>query len=109
MGNIRRFGCVIGVRPEKLEYYKLLHANPWPEVNAMIKKCNIRNFTIYYKDGLLFSYLEYVGDDYEADQKMMAEHPETQRWWAETGPCQLPLASAGEGGWTEMEPVYHLD
>ncbi|WP_410733837.1 L-rhamnose mutarotase, partial [Citrobacter portucalensis] len=49
MGNIRRFGCVVQVRSEKLDYYKELHANPWPEVNAMIKECNLRNFSIYYK------------------------------------------------------------
>lgn len=109
MAMIRRFGSVIGVRPEKLEYYRQLHANPWPEVNAMMTKCHIRNFTIYYRDGLLFSYLEYTGDDYEADQKMMAADPATRRWWAETVPCQLPLADAGEGGWTEMTPLYHLD
>ena len=66
MNKVRRFGCVVKVRPEKLDYYKALHANPWPEVNAMIKACHLRNFSIYYKNGFLFSYLEYDGDDYKA-------------------------------------------
>src|SRR3546814_289091 len=97
MNNIRRFGCVVKVRPEKLAYYKELHANPWPEVNAMIKECNLRNFSIYYKNGLLFSYLEYTGDNYEADQQKMAAHLKTQEWWQETSPCQMPLEREPEG------------
>ena len=73
----------IKVKPEKLEYYKELHANPWPEVNAMLKECNIQNYSIYYRDGLLFSYLEYTGDDFDADMKKMAADPTTQKWWKE--------------------------
>lgn len=110
MGKIRRFGSIVKVKPEKLEYYKKLHANPWPEVNAMIKECNLRNFSIFYRDGLLFSYLEYIGDDYEVDQRKMAAHLKTQEWWAETGPCQEPISSARPDElWVEMEEIYHLD
>jgi L-rhamnose mutarotase len=72
---------VIGVRPEKLEEYKKLHAAVWPEVLAMIRDCNIRNYSIYYRDGLLFSYFEYIGEDYEADMAKMAADPTTQKWW----------------------------
>ncbi len=39
---MKRVGQVIKVKPEYLEKYKALHANPWPEVNEMIKKCNIQ-------------------------------------------------------------------
>lgn len=110
MGKIRRFGCVVRVRPEKLDYYKKLHANPWPEVNAMIKECNLQNFSIYYKNGFLFSYLEYTGDDYQADQAKMVAHLKTQEWWQETSPCQQPLEGEPEDSlWVEMEEVYHLD
>ena len=41
----------------------------------MIQECNIRNYSIYYRDGYLFSYYEYVGDDYEADMAKMAARP----------------------------------
>jgi L-rhamnose mutarotase len=110
MGRVQRFGSVIGVKPEKLEYYKKLHAAPWPEINAMIKACNIRNYSIYYKDGLLFSYYEYVGDDYEADMAKMAADPKTQEWWDECKPCQQPLETRAPGEWwADMPEVYHLD
>ncbi len=108
--EIKRIAWVIKVKPEKLEEYKKLHANPWPEVNALLKESNIQNYSIYYRDGLLFSYLEYTGSDFNADMKKMSENPITQKWWKLTDPCQEPVESAGEGvWWADMEEVYHLN
>ena len=92
---MKRYGQVIKVKPEYLEKYKALHANPWPEVNRMIQECNIRNYSIYYRDGYLFSYYEYVGDDYEADMAKMAADPKTREWWKETDPCQVGAHGRG--------------
>lgn len=108
--TVARYGWVIQVKPEKLDAYKDLHAHPWPEVDSMIKACNIRNYSIYYRDGLLFSYLEYTGDDFEADMAKMAADSITKAWWSLTDPCQEPVETAGEGvWWADMEEVYHLD
>lgn len=107
---MKRYGSVIRVRTEKLDEYKKLHSAVWPKVLEMITKCNIRNYSIYYKDGFLFSYFEYYGTDYEADMKMMAADPETQRWWAVCEPCQQPLDTRKPGEWwADMEEVFHLD
>lgn len=107
---MKRYGQVIAVRPEKLEEYKRLHANAWPGVLKMIKDCHLQNYSIYYKDGLLFSYYEYVGTDYEADMAKMAADPETQRWWDVCKPCQQPLPTRAEGEWwSDMEELFHLD
>ena len=108
--RVQRFGWVIKVKPDKLEEYKRLHANPWPEVNRILTESNIQNYSIYYRDGLLFSYLEYTGSDFDADMKKMADNPVTQKWWKLTDPCQEPVESAGEDiWWADMEEVYHLD
>ena len=108
--NVTRYGWVIKVKPEKLEEYKRLHANPWPEIDSMLKVCNIQNYSIYYRDGLLFSYLEYTGEDFENDMEKMAADSMTNVWWALTDPCQEPVPSAEEGvWWADMEEVYHLD
>lgn len=105
---MKRYGQVITVKPEKLEEYKRLHANAWPGVLKMISECNIRNYSIYYKDGLLFSYYEYIGNDYEADMAKMAADEETQRWWDVCKPCQQPLETRAEGEWwADMEEVFH--
>ncbi len=110
MKNTRRFGGVIKVKPEKYPYYAQLHANPWPEINAMITSCNISNYSIYFKDGYLFSYFEYQGENYQEDMQKMAADPATQAWWEECIPCLTPLDSRAEGElWASMDEVYHLD
>ena len=107
---MKRYGSVIRVVPEKLEEYKRLHAAVWPGVFEMIQKCSIRNYSIYYKDGYLFSYYEYTGDDYAADMAKMAADPETQRWWSVCEPCQQPLETRAPGEWwATMEEVFHTD
>ena len=65
----RRMGMVIAVRPEKLPLYKDLHAHPWPEMNAALKRANIRNYSIYLREpeNLLFGCWEYVGADFPGD------------------------------------------
>ena len=97
---MKRYGSIIGVRPEKLEEYKKLHAAVWPEVLQTICECNIRNYSIYYKDGLLFSYYEYVGTNYEADMKKMAADPVTQKCGHSANPANnrsthAPTANGG--------------
>ena len=107
---MKRYGSVINVVPEKLEEYKRLHAAVWPGVLEMIKKCNINNYSIYYKDGYLFSYYEYTGNDYAADMAKMAADPETQRWWSVCEPCQQPLETRAPGEWwANMEEVFHCE
>lgn len=103
-----RYGQVIKLEKEFLEKYKQLHANPWVEINDKIRECNIRNYSIYYRDGYLFSYYEYIGNDYEGDMKKMAEDKKTQEWWSLCDPCQEPVESAKDGEWwAQMEEVYH--
>ena len=80
---MKRYGSVIEVKEEKLEEYVKLHAEVWPDVLAMIKQCNIQNYSIYLRrlpDGkyYLFSYFEYVGEDFDADMAKMAADPTTQ-------------------------------
>jgi L-rhamnose mutarotase len=107
---MQRYGSVIKLRPEKLDEYKALHANPWPEVLKMIYDCHIRNYTIYHKDGFLFSHFEYIGDDFAADMKKMAADPKTQEWWQLTDPCQEPLETRKPGEWwAGMEEFFHAD
>lgn len=107
---MKRFGQVIGVKPEHLDRYKSYHARVWPEILEMIRQCNIRNYSIYHKDGLLFAYFEYHGDDFAADMAKMADDPKTQEWWSVMMPMQAPLPSRAEGEWwATMEEVFHTD
>lgn len=106
---MERRAMVIRVRPEKLEEYRALHANPIPGVLTALKAANISNYSIFLKDDILFGYLEYTGTDWEADMAIVAQDPETQRWWAMTDPCQAGWPSAAPGEWwASMEQVFFL-
>lgn len=107
---MKRYGMVLKLRPEATEKYKEYHAAVWPEVLDMIRQCNIRNYSIYFKDGYLFSYFEYTGADFDADMARMAADPKTQEWWAIMKPMQQPLETRQPGEWwAGMEEVFHTD
>jgi L-rhamnose mutarotase len=105
---MKRFGQLIGIKPERLAVYKQLHAAVWPAVLKKIEDCNIRNYSIYNYDDLLFAYFEYHGDDFEGDMAKMAADPMTQEWWAICVPMQTPVEKRKPGEhWHTMEEVFH--
>jgi L-rhamnose mutarotase len=107
---MRRIASVIRLRPEKEAEYRELHEAVWPSVLATLRAANVTNYSIFLRDGVLFSYLEYTGDDYAADMARIAADPETRRWWTLTDPCQQPLDTAAEGEWwAPAEEVFHAD
>jgi L-rhamnose mutarotase len=107
---MKRYGQLIGIKPEHLERYKKYHAAVWPEVLDMIRKCNIRNYTIYQRGNQLFATFEYIGSDYAADMAKMAADRKTQEWWSVMEPMQAPLEDRKPGEWwTTMEEVFHTD
>ncbi|WP_316843826.1 L-rhamnose mutarotase [Pedobacter psychrodurus] len=113
--KVERYGMVTGLKPEKVAYYKKIHAAVWPGVLKKNTECNISNYSVYLKeiDGkpYLFSYWEYTGANFAADMKKMAADTTTQRWWKETAPTQLALPDAAAKGetWSRMEEVFHVD
>ena len=107
---MKRFGQIIGIRPERIEEYRVYHARVWPEVLETIRACNIRNYSIFLKGDLLFAYFEYIGEDFAADMAKMAADPKTQEWWTIMMPMQEPLPNRPEGAWwAEMDEVFHTD
>jgi L-rhamnose mutarotase len=110
-----RYGSVVGLKPEKADEYKRLHAAVWPDVLKKIKESHIHNYSIYLRrmdDGRLnlFSYFEYDGDDFAADMAAMAADPIIQRWWACCKPCHIPFdGRRKDEWWAGMEEVFHCD
>ncbi|NQX11214.1 L-rhamnose mutarotase [Microbacteriaceae bacterium VKM Ac-2855] len=110
MTGIRRVGMAARLVGEKREEYLELHRNVWPEVEAMITECNIRNFTIFALEDYILGYYEYVGDDFDADAAKLAADPISQRWWTFTAPCQLPLREDSSApNWESFQEIWHLE
>lgn len=105
---MERRASVIRLRPEKEAEYRRLHEAVWPHVLATLRSAGVTNFSIYLHEGVLFSYLEYVGDDFAGDMAAAGDD-ETMREWAEvTGACQQSVGGDG-ADWTVIEEVFHLD
>ena len=110
MTAVRRFGQVIGLKPDRIAEYEALHAEPWPGVLAAIHRANIRNYSIFRHGTTLFAYYEYVGDNYAADLASIAADEETQRWWHLTDAMQEPDVSRPPGAWwLDIPEVFHTD
>lgn len=107
---MKRYGMIIQVKPHKVEEYKKLHREVWPDVLAILSKYHIKNYSIFLKDNLLFGYLEYHGQDYAADMQKLADEDATQRWWKLTVPCQEPISTCGpDEWWSLMQEVFHME
>lgn len=105
---MKRIGRIVELKPEMKEKYIQLHANPWPEVTKAIHDCGIRNFSIYIKGDILFSYFEYIGDNYVEDMKRL--NLLTSEWLKETDACQKPSLGAATGElWSLMDEIFYQE
>ena len=103
-----RFGQIGKLKKEKIDEYVELHANTWPGVLKMISECNLQNYSIFLHGDLVFSYFEYVGEDYDADMAKMAADPITQDWWTHTHPCfETFVMDPGSEFYHDMKPIFY--
>ncbi len=108
--SVTRVASVIRLRPEKEAEYRALHENVWPGVLATLRENGVSNYSIFLRDGTLFSYLEFRGDDLDAAMARIAEDDTTREWWLLTDPCQQRLDSASDSEWwAGAEELFHVD
>jgi L-rhamnose mutarotase len=97
------------VIPEMEMQYRTLHQTTWPGVVDQVIRGNIRNLSVFLvelDDQLVeFLYLEYMGDDQDADDAANQADPINQRWWKLTDACQKPFSDVKDGNWTPLDPV----
>lgn len=105
---MRRFGQIIQIKPGSAEAYERLHGEAWPGVLAAIDAANIRNYSIYRHEDILFAYFEYIGDDFEADMAQMAADPTVVAWWLITDAMQVPYPEREPGAWwLTLREIFH--
>lgn len=107
--SLNRYASVVRLKPEREEEYLRLHAQASAEIFQNIADAGMRNYSIFYRDGLLFSYFEYEGD-YEADMARWEPNDVARRWWEITVPCVEPLETASAGQiWAPAREIFHAD
>jgi L-rhamnose mutarotase len=113
--KLKRVGSVVGVNEATMQQYIILHDHVWPEVLKRIHDSNIRNYSIFsgqLDDGkyYLFSYFEYVGDDFDGDMAAIGADPVTRDWWKLTDPLQRRVQGTPVGDqWKTIKQVFHAD
>ena len=107
---MKKIGQVCGITLENAEKYIEYHNNVPKEIRELIRECNIRNYRIFYRNGLLFSYYDYIGENYEEDMRKMAENTDNQKWWDLVKPIMSPLADRKKGEfWADMDLIFEQE
>lgn len=101
----KQSGLVSELVPERELSYRSLHQTNWPGVIDQMRRSNYRNWTTFLTEWkgalLLFTYVEYIGEDQAADDAAMGIDPVTLRWWSHTQPCIRSVDSGGSA-WSKM-------
>ncbi|KZP00787.1 rhamnose mutarotase [Calocera viscosa TUFC12733] len=122
----KRVCQVIKLRKEHEEEYKRIHASVWPSVLAALRKAHIVDYSIHFLPsppypsggeelaGLLIATFKYVGRDWDADMRGIAEDEETRRWWWVTDGMQSSFVSGATGSeagewWTDCQEVFRFE
>jgi L-rhamnose mutarotase len=75
---MQRVAFRLWVKPERLEEYKRLHQEVWPDLLADMRAASIRNYTIFADGPELFGYLEC--DDWDAAAAALTCSDANRRW-----------------------------
>ncbi len=75
---MQRVAIRLRVKEEKLDEYKRLHREVWPELLADMRAASIRNYSIFADGPELFGYLEC--DDWNAAAEALARSDANRRW-----------------------------
>lgn len=101
---MQRVGLLLRVKPDKLEEYKQIHANVWPELLAELRAAGMRNYSLWLgPGGMEFGYLEC--DDWQATCDYLAKSEVHSRWQEYMQNYLDSPADAASGG----QPVQLLE
>ncbi|MBE6739801.1 MAG: L-rhamnose mutarotase [Ruminococcaceae bacterium] len=104
---MKRIGTLTKVKDGMMDAYKKIHDEIWDDVVEASHSCGTRNFTIFSIGDYLFSYCEYVGEDYEADMKRKAELEAIKKWKEATGAMLTPVDD--EQAAIILKEIFHHD
>jgi L-rhamnose mutarotase len=109
--EVLRVGMVVKVKADKLEAYKQLHSDEEPGVRHLLKKYNMRNFSIFLvqladSNWYEFGYYEYWGDNLDEDMRLLDQEPENKAWLGMCDPMQVGVLPEITG-WKRMERIYY--
>ncbi|MGC8826107.1 MAG: L-rhamnose mutarotase, partial [Anaerolineae bacterium] len=77
---MKRVAFLLKVKPDKIEEYKRIHQNVWPEMLDALRRNGWHNYSLFMRnDGLLFGYFE-TPESFQAALAGMAKEEVNKRW-----------------------------
>ncbi len=107
---MKRVAFLLKVKPDKIEEYKRIHQNVWPEMLDALRRNGWHNYSLFMRDdGLLFGYFE-TPESFQAALAGMAKEEVNKRWQDMMAPFFEGLTGAhADQSMIELEEVFHLD
>jgi L-rhamnose mutarotase len=105
---VQRVAFRLWVKPERLEEYKRLHQEVWPELLDDMRAASIRNYSIFADGQELFGYLEC--DDWESASAALAGSDANRRWQElMSGYLATPVDPDSAEPLRLLEEVFRMD
>ena len=100
---------LLKVRPEKMDEYRVRHAQVWPEMLEALRQTGWRNYSLFLQpDGTVVGYVE--ADDFEKCRTAMKSHPINAHWQTEMAPLfESSNGSSPDELMQPLEEIFHLD
>lgn len=107
---MKRFGFLLKVKKDKIDEYKKIHANVWPEMLEALSRCGWHNYSLFMQDdGTLFGYFETPNSLQAAIGAMNNEEINT-KWQEMMAPFfESPDGARADEILIELEEVFHLE
>lgn len=105
---MQRVAFRLWVQPDKVEEYKRLHKEVWPDLLADMCSAGIRNYSIFADGPELFGYLEC--DNWAAVNAALAKSDANRRWQEfMRGYLATPLDPDAPEPLRLLEEVFRMD
>jgi L-rhamnose mutarotase len=105
---MRRVCFLLKVKTERIEEYRLRHADVWQEMRDALTAAGWHNYSLFLReDGLLVGYLE--TEDFDAARAAMDATDVNARWQAEMGSFFEDLdEQAPDAAMRPLSEIFHL-
>jgi len=105
---MKRVGFQFKVRRDRLDEYKQLHKQVWPDMLEALIESGWHNYSLFMReDGLVFGYFE-TEDSLQTAQANMAAREINPRWQKFMSDFMDANARPDET-FSELEEYFHLD
>ena len=105
-----RYGMAVRLKDDKRKFYIENHSNVWPEVLEELKKIKIKNYSIFLKEDFMFGYLEYDGNNFDADMGEMQKIPIVDKWTKLMIDCFNPFPkNEDNNSWVMMDEIFYME